>query len=79
MIEENCVHSLADVVVSAEGKRQIANATANVCTRQIFSYPRRCLDKVERISIVLRNTRCNGKDVRVKNYIASFKTDNLSE
>ena len=69
MIQEYCVHCLADIVVSAERETKVAHTSAHVCSRQIVVYPFCGTDKVESISIVLLHTCGNGQHIWVEDYV----------
>lgn len=69
MVEENSMHGLADVVVATERETKVANATADMGSFEVLPYPRRSLDEVEGIIIVLFYTCSNRQDIGVKDNV----------
>ncbi len=73
------MHRLTDIVISTEGERQVAHATADVCTGQILFDPSRSLDKIHRIIIMFFNTRSHCQHIRVENDIMRIKIHPLCQ
>ena len=68
--KEGSVHGFAQEIVTAEGKRKITHAAADVYPRKILANPFRCFDEVQRIAVMFLHARCHGEDVRVKDDVA---------
>ena len=79
MIEEYSVHGFTYVIISPEWKWKIADTATDMCSRQIFTNPSRCIDKVNGIVIMLFYACSNGKHIGIKNYVLWIKTDFVHE
>ena len=64
VIQKRRVHRLADHVVAAERKRNVADAAGNFRQRQILLDSPRGLDEVHRVAVVLFHARADGQNVR---------------
>ncbi len=79
MKEKHCVHGLADIVVAAKRKRQVTDASADVCARQIGANPFRCAYEVGSIGVVLLHSRGYGQHIRVENDVERVHTHTFRE
>ena len=73
MIQEYGMHSLTNVVVATERERQVAHPSTDMSPRQILTYPSGSLNEIDRIIIMLFNTRSYGQHIRVENDIFRSK------
>ena len=74
MIQECRVHRLAHRIVATERKREVRHTAANLGVGQILLDPARSLDKVHTIAVVLLDTRRNGQNIGIENYIFGWET-----
>ena len=75
MIEEHGIHSFANRVVTAEGKREVAHAAAHLGIRQIFLDPLHRPDIIHGIVVMLLDTGSDGQNVGVENNVFGRKVD----
>ena len=68
------MHSLAQVIVASEGKRQVAHTSADMSARQVLLYPSCSFYEVYGISVVLLHSGSHGQDVGVEYYVVGFHT-----
>ena len=69
VMEEHAVHSLANLVVAAEGEREVADASAHMHLGHLLMYGATSLDEGSRIVVVLRHTSGYGEHVGVEYYV----------
>ena len=72
MEKEDWVNCFAYRIIAAEWKRYITDSAWNICPRKICFYVFATLDKVDSIVIVIINSCCNGKNIRIKNNIIVY-------
>ena len=63
------MHSLTDIVVSAERETEVAHTTTHMRTFQMSTNPFRGSDKLQGIIIMLLNPRSDRQDIRVEDDI----------
>ncbi len=63
------MHGLAQEIVATERERKVADATADVRSRKVSTYPSRGTDKVKCIGAVLGKSRTDGKYVGIEDDI----------
>ena len=69
MIEEHGVHRLAQVIVSPERERKVADAAADMGARKVRLYPTHRTDEVKPVGVVLLYPGGDGQHVRVEDNI----------
>ena len=72
------MHRLAYGVIAAEGERYIRDAARDITVRTVFSDVFACIDKIERIVIVLFDSSRNSKNVGIEYDVFGRKTDHFS-
>ena len=75
MVKEGRVHRFAHRVVAPEGKRDVGNAAAHFCIRQVFFDPARGFNERNRVAVVLLDTGPHGEDVGIENDVFGRKPD----
>ena len=66
MIEEYGMHGLADIVIATERERQVRDASTDMSSWQVLTYPSCGSYEVCRIGIVLFHARCHSQYIGVK-------------
>ena len=69
MIQKYCVNRLARWVVTPEAKRYVRNTARNFGVRQVLANPSRRFNKINRVVVVLLDTRCNSENIGIENNI----------
>ncbi len=77
MEEKHRMDRLPNAVVTPKGEGNIRQPTRDINVRKFFFDTPRCLEKIECISRVLLNSRCNGKNIRIENNILARKTNRI--
>ena len=73
------MHGLTDIIVATEREREVADSSADVCTREIFLYPSGSFNKIYSIVIMFFNPRSYSKHIGVKNNIVRIKTNFVNQ
>ena len=68
------MHCLADIVVATEREREVADATTDMCTRQILMNPCSRPDEVGSIGIMFLHTCGHCQHVRIEDDILRLHT-----
>ena len=74
VIEKDCVHRLAHVVVATERKRNVRDATRNERTLKILFDPARCLNESSSVIVVFFNAGGHRQNVRIENNVRRIPT-----
>ena len=75
MIEEDGVHGLAYLIITAEGERQVADAAAGLRQGQILLDPLDGTDEIDGVGLMLLEARADGEDVYVEDDVLWRETD----
>src|SRR5579871_4238452 len=75
MIEEGGVHRLAHHIVAPEGEGDIADPTAYLTAWKRLLQDTCCLDKVDRVVIMLLDARSHRQDVGVEDNVLRWEAD----
>ena len=78
VVQEHRVHRLAHRIVAAERERDVADAAADERVRALRADPRRRLDEVERVAVVLLDAGRDREDVRVEDDVLGRETRPVS-
>ncbi len=79
MVEKHRMHRLAQTIVAAEGKRQVAHSAAHLGSRQIALDPLHGPYEVKSIAVMLLDAGGDGEYVGVKDYVLGRKLCLLRE
>ena len=79
VVQEHGVDRLAHRVVAAEAEAHIADAAADLRARQVLLDPARRVDEVDRVVVVLFDTRGNREDVRIEDDVFRREADFVDE
>ena len=79
MIQKDCMHRLADIVVSTERERQVADSPAHMSSRQIPANPSGRFNEIHRIIVMLFDTRRYSQYIRVEDDILWTEIHHLSQ
>ena len=74
MVQESGVHGFPDRVVAAEGKRQVADATAGLCQWQVLLDPLYGTNEVDAVGSMFADTRSHRQDVNVEDDVLRWKS-----
>ena len=75
VIKKRGVHGFANFVVAAEAERNIRDAAAHLCMRQIGLDPARRVDEVDGVVVVLLHASGDREDVRIEDDVFRRKTN----
>src|SRR4051812_8159843 len=73
------MHRLADDIVAAKGKTDVAYAAADLAARANLLDLPRGLDEIDRVVVVLLHPSRDGENVRIKNDLCRLKSDLFSQ
>ena len=79
MIEKRGVHRLADGIVAAERKRDVADAAADFGVWQVFLDPPRRADEINGVIRVFLHARADGQHVRIEDDVLGREADFFHE
>ena len=69
MMQEHGVHSLTEVVISAEGEREVRESSTDSCSGKILTNPFCCFNKVTSVVSMLFYSSGYGEHIRVKDNV----------
>ena len=79
MIQKDCMHRLADIVVPTERERQVTDSPAHMSSRQIPANPSGRFNEIHRIIVMLFDTRRYSQYIRVEDDILRTEIHHLSQ
>ena len=79
VVKEGRVHGLADRIVAAERKGNVAHPAADPRVGQVLFDPARGLDEIDSVVVVLLDAGGHGEDVRIENDVFRREADFLDE
>ena len=63
------MHSFSQVVVTTEGKGEVAHTTTHMSSLKMGAYPLRSADKVDGIAVVGLYTRSHSQNIGIENNV----------
>ena len=72
-MEEDRVHRLPDVIIASEREGQIAQSSADLCSRQILVNPLRRPYEIKGVGIVFPHSGSHSQHIRVKNNVVRIE------
>ena len=73
VIKKRGVHSLSNLVVASKAERDVRYAATDLCVRQVGLDPARCVDKVNRVVVVLLHAGCDSQNIRIEDDVLGRK------
>src|SRR5690606_32363053 len=79
MIKKRGVHGFANLLISAEGKRDVADASAHVSVWEVFPNPLSCPEEIKRVVAMFFNACSYRKNIRIKDDVLRRKLNHVNQ